>query len=404
MTKLVLLLSALLPGAAFVACATDNGDAVHGPQFGPPPERPDGATDGPIVGEEGGPPPGDGGREADAPASCAAGTVVVLAGDDVSLSGAAQIAGGAWKGAAIAGGAARSHPAIVPLGSGFVALTRGPGDALQSMTFGTSWSAAVAVGAATTIGAPALAVVGTKAQAVYIAPSNLFFRAENAGTSWGVTADPVTAGAVQSFGPSAGSLAASGAEVVFAQDGNDEGLYTQKYDGAWSVGVAIVGASTLTSAPPALQTIDGKFDVVLLYAEKAAPHVINFATRDAITKGWSAAAVTQATAQTADQPQIARISTSKLIATFRGNDQRPYWMSGAIGASAITWSTPVPLLADTSTVGGPPAVARGVCGDDAIAVFASGGQVKATRYRGTSWSPPEAVAFASGTRVSVATR
>jgi len=397
--------AALLSAAALVACATDNGDAVHGPQFGPPPERPDGATDGPVIGEEGGPPPSDGGVEADAPSpSCTAGTVVVLAGDDASLSGAAQIAGGAWKGAAIAGGAAKNHPAIVPLGSGFVALTRGPGDALQSMSFATSWSAATAVGAATTAGAPALAVVGTKAHAVYIAPSNLFFRAENAGTSWGVTADPVTAAAVQSFGPSAGTLAASGAELVFAQDGDDEGLYTQRYDGAWSVGAPISGAGTLKTAPPTLVAIDGKFDAVLLYADNTVNHVIGFATRDALTKTWSAAAVTHPTAQTGEQPQMARISPSKLVATFRGNNQRPYWMIGTIGASAITWSTPAALLADTSTVAGPPAIAKGVCGDDAIAVFSSGGQIKATRYRGTSWSVAEPVVGASGTRVSVATR
>ena len=101
---------------------------------------------------------------------------------------------------------------------------------------------------------------------------------------------------------------------------------------------------------------------------------------------------------------MARISPSKLVATFRGNDQRPYWMSGTIGASAITWSVPVALLADTSKVDGPPAVAKGICGDDAIAVFAAGGQIRATRYRGTSWSVPEAVGGASGSRVSVATR
>jgi hypothetical protein len=410
MTKLLffgLVAAVLVPGAALVACATDNGDAVHGPQFGPPPERPDGATDGPAIGEDGGPPPGDGGQDADAPnPSCKAGTVVVLAGTDTALTGSAQISGGAWTGAAIAGGAAKNHPSIVPFGAaGFVALTRGPADALQSLTFsGTAWSGTTAVGTATTIGAPALALVGTKAEAVYVSPANLFFRAENTGPSWGVTADPVTAATVQSFGPSAGTVAVSGAELVFAQDGDNAGLYTQSYTGTWSVGAPITGATTFTSAPPSLVAVDGKFDLVLLYADSTANHVIGFATRDSATKVWSAAAVTQATAQTGAQPQIARISTSSLVVTFLGNNQRPYTMTGTIGATAITWSVPVALLADTSTVDGPPAVAKGVCGDDAIAVFASGGQVKATRYRGTSWSVPEAVSGASGSRVTVSTR
>ena len=79
-------------------------------------------------------------------------------------------------------------------------------------------------------------------------------------------------------------------------------------------------------------------------------------------------------------------------------------MFGTIGASAITWALPAPLLADTSTVDSAPAVAAGVCGNDAIAVFASGGIVKATEYRGTTWSVPATVAGAAGSRVSVATR
>ncbi len=411
MTKLslfsVTVCAALVSGAMSLgACATDNGDAVHGPQFGPPPERPDGATDGPI-GAEGGPPPSlDGGT--DAPSTgCTTGTIVVLAGGETALTGAAKIAGGAWSGGPIAGGAAKNHPSIVAFGSGFLALTRGPGDALQSTSFNATWGAVSAVASATTIAAPALTVSGTKAQAVYLAPGapSLFFRVENAGSSWGGSPDPVgpPAGA-QSFGLAAGTVAAAGTELVFAQAGTDEGLYTQKYTGTWSAGAPIAGAGTPTTAPPILVAVDGKFDLVLLYADNTVNHVIFFATRDAATKIWSSAAVTHPTAQTGEQPAIARISASTLVALFRGNNQRPYTMTGTIGANAVTWSAPVALLADTSTVDGPPAVAKGVCGDDAVAVFASSGQVKATRLRGTSWSVPEPVTGASGARVSVATR
>ena len=77
-----------------------------------------------------------------------------------------------------------------------------------------------------------------------------------------------------------------------------------------------------------------------------------------------------------------------MLVAFRGNNQRPYTMTGTLGAAAITWSVPAPLLADTSTVDSAPAVAKGVCGDDAIAVFASGGQVKATQLRGGAWTVP----------------
>jgi hypothetical protein len=409
--KRLLLLSALAPAVVLLACATDNGDAVHGPQFGPTPERPDaGALDGSVdpPEQEGGPGPSDAAADGDAPpSSCTAGTVAVLAGGDTTLSAAAQVAGGAWSGAAVAGSAAKSEPAVVAFGAGFLALTRGPADALQSLGYGGAWSAASTVGTATTVGPPALAVVGAKAHAVYLAGGTpkVFFRAENGGASWGVTAEPVVSSGTQSFGQSAGAVSAAGTELVFAQDGGDnDGLFTQKYDGTWSAGAPVLGAGTLTSAPPALVGVDGAIDSVLVYADNTVNHVIGYATRSATTKTWGTAAVTNALAQTADRPSIARVSTSGLVVVFRGNDQRPYTMKGTIAGASVSWTAPVALLADASTVDGPPAVAKGVCGDEAIVVFASGGIVKATRFRGSSWTVPEAVTGAAGTRVAVATR
>ncbi len=168
---------------------------------------------------------------------------------------------------------------------------------------------------------------------------------------------------------------------------------------------AILGAGTLKTAAPALVSVPGTFDVVLLYADNTVNHVIGFATRTAATKAWSSAAVTQAMAQTSEAMFATLISPTAVLVTFRGNDGKPYKMTGTLGATSITWSAPSLLLADGSaTVDSAPAVARGVCGDEAIAVFSSGGQVKATRLRAGSWSVPGPVAGASGTRVSVATR
>lgn len=415
MSKLSVLLvvGALLPVTVLFACATDNGDAVHGPQFGPPPERSDGASDGPVA-EDGGPLPGEGGgadADADAgpPSTCAAGTVVVLAGSDTALTGAVQLKGGPWSGAAIAGGAAMSPPALVPFGIGFAGLTRGAGDALQAVTYGTSWSAPVAVGTTTTTSSPALTVLGTKAEGVFRSgtlDTNKFFRIENTATSWSATTDPVGVGGLQSVGLSAAAIAPAGTDLVFAQAGTDNGLYVRSWDGAatWSPSVGINGAGVLTTAAPALVAVDGTFDLVLLYAAKDAPNTIGFATRTASSKAWSSAQITQATAQTAEQMSVARISQFVILVTFRGNNQRPYYMTGTLGAAAVSWSTPAPLLADTSTVDAVPAVAKGVCADDGIAVFGSGGQVKATRYRGSTWTVPEAVSGAAGGRVSIATR
>jgi hypothetical protein len=420
MTKLSILafcaLGVVLPAGLLAACATDNGDSLHGPQFGPPPERSDGgASEGSVTDDGGGPPADgsttDGGNNPDSapPPPCTSGTVVVLAGTNSTLTGAYQTKGGAWGGAAIAGSAAMSAPSIVAFGTGFVALTQGPSNALQTVAFTSSWSAATAVGSLATSGTPALTVLGANAQAVYLSAAaadiGKFSRIQNAGASWTMTGDPVTAMGNPSFGPSAGTIAAAGTDLVFAQAGDNEGLYVQKWDGAvWSVAAAINGAGTLKTVQPALVSIPGKFDVVLLYADNTVNHVIGFATRDATTKAWSTASVTQATAQTGEAMSAALISPTSVLVSFRGNNGRPYTMTGTLGATSITWSIPAPLLADTSTVDGAPAVAKGVCGDDAIAVLASGGQVKATQLRAGAWSVPGPVSGASGTRVSVATR
>jgi hypothetical protein len=409
----------VLPGAVaasalvFLACATDNGDSLHGPQFGPPPERPDGdvGDDGAL--QEGGPTPDlDGGTEAGdgaMPPPCTDGTVAVLAGDDTTLSGAVQIKGGAWTGAAIAGGAAKSAPSLVAFGTGFVGLTRGASDALQAVTYTTSWSAAAAVGTLTTIGTPALTVVGTKAEAVFLsgAPdTNKFFRIENSGASWSPSTNALMPPAgTASFGPSAGTVAAAGTDLVFAQDGENEGLYTQTWNGsAWSVAAPITGAGTLKTASPALVATDGTRDLLLLYPDNTANHVIGYATRDAATKAWSNGQVTHADAQTAERISVARLSATSVLVTFRGNNQRPYFMTGTLGGASIAWSAPAALLADTSTVDSAPAVAKGVCGDDAIAVFASAGQIKAIQRRGSTWTVPGTIPGASGSRVSVTTR
>ena len=414
MTKLSLLFTfvagAVLPSALLAACATDNGDSLHGPQFGPPPERSDGsATEGSVTDEGGGPTPdgsADGGADADGatPPTCSAGTVAVLAGTDSTLSGAVQLNGGAWTGAAIAGGAAKSAPSLLAFGTGFVGLTRGPSDALQSVSYTASWSGATALGSLTTLGTPALAALGANAQGVYLSGLNTFLRIQNSGASWTTTGDPVMAMGAPSFGPSAGTIAAAGTDLVFAQDGSDQGLYVQTWNGAaWSTpATAISGAGTFNTAPPALVSLPGTFDLVLLYADNTVNHVIGFATRNATTKAWSTAQVTQATAQTSEAMSAALISSTSVLVAFRGNDGKAYFMTGTLGAAAITWSAPASLVA--STVDSAPAVAKGVCGDDAIAVFASGGQVKATQLRSGAWSSPGPVTGASGSRVSVATR
>jgi hypothetical protein len=331
----------------------------------------------------------------------------VLAGGDGALSGSIQVNGGAWAGGAIAGGAARSVPALVAFGAGFAGVTRGPSDALLAVTAGASFGAPVPIGAATTNASPALAIVGATAHVVYSgagANANKFFHGKNGGAGWDAADDPVQGPAVaQSFGPSAAAIAGAGADLVFAQDGDDGKLYGQSWNGAWTVAAAISDAQPYKPAPPALVSVAGKYDLVLVYTD-GGTRQISATGRVAATKVWDAPASIDVLARTDEQLAVARAGASGLVVAFRGQDGHGYAALGTIGASAITWTAAVPLVAGGVSVDTTPAVAKGVCGDDAIAVYASAGQVRATRLHGTTWSAPEPVTGASGQRVAVATR
>src|SRR5690242_18006092 len=137
MKKLLSSLSAFVVALGLVeACATDNGSAVYGDQFGPPP-----GGNGIEAGTDATPvPSGDGAAEdasTDAPAdgqppTCSAGTVAVLAGSDAALSYAISDKGAAFKGGAVTGGSSVGQPELVAFGTGFLGLTRGAGDKLLS--------------------------------------------------------------------------------------------------------------------------------------------------------------------------------------------------------------------------------------------------------------------------------
>ena len=329
-------------------------------------------------------------------------------GNDTTLSGAVQEKGGAWASATITNGAAKSKPAIVAFGTGFLGVTHGTGDALQSFGFSTAWSGATTFGTAGVKGAPSLAVAGTNAHVVYAAGAGAnrdFAHGIHDGAGWNAATAAV--GPPLSFGTvSAGLAAASATEVVFAENGSDEGLYVRKFDGAWSAAAAVAGAGTVGSTipgTPELVPIEGKFDLLLVYVEKTTRRV-SFATRDAISKVWVDGDNIQMTATTNEKLSVARVGQSTVLVTFRGQDNKGYYAQGTIGANAVSWSGAQPVGGGAALdVDSTPASAKGVCGDDAIVAYASGGAVKVTRLRGTSWTPELAVGI-SGTRVAIATK
>lgn len=413
-SSLGLAASCLVSAAALApsGCTTDNGDNTYGPDYGPLPKR-DGATDA-DEDLEGGPAdpdgaPGEaGGEEAAAP--CTSGTIAVLAGNDGALTGAVQEKNGAWATAAIAGGAAKSKPALVAFGGGFLGVTHGTGDALQSTTYAGSWSAAASFGNAGVKGAPSLAVAGTKAHVVYAAGAGAnrdFAHGIHDGTSWNAATAQV--GPPLSFGTVSAGLAAVGSEVVFAENGSDQGLYVRSFETSWSSSAAVNGAGTVGSTfagTPELITVEGTFDLVLAYTDNNPSKGIAFATRDdSAPKSWKNGG-NIANASTTEKLASASVGPFTVLLTFRGEDGKGYYTQGTMGLNNdVRWSTVQPIGGGAAfAVDSTPAVAKGVCGDDAVVAYASGGVVRVTRLRGTTWTPAETVGGATGSRVAIATR
>jgi hypothetical protein len=394
-------------------CSTDNASALHGPHIGDLPRRDADTIDGKVVLPDGAivDPESDAGEEGEAAVPCTKGTVAVLAGNDASLSGAIQEKNGAWVAATIAGGAARSRPALVAFGSGFLGVTHGPGEVLQSTTYaGASWSAATALGRSGVKGAPSLAVAGSKAHVVYAAgegTERFFFHDVHDGAVWEQPTKPVKGSDAQSFGTVSAGLAASGNEVVFAENGTNNGLYVRTFGTAWSEASAVLGAGTIggeTSATPEMVAVEGELDVVLVYSEKTTRR-LSFATRGAASNTWTNGGNVQLHATTDERPALARIDSTTLLLAFRGQDGNAYYARGTIGGQNVSWTAASPIGGGAAfSVDSAPVVARGVCGDDAIFAHASGGTVRVTRLRGTTWTDPETIPGLSGSRVAIATR
>lgn len=406
------------------ACGTDNGDTVFGPTFGP--NDKDGAAssssgNASSSGSSGGDPDAsptedgggdDGGNGDSSTPTCASGTVAVLAGGDSSLSGAIQSKGGAWTGGAIAGGAALSRPALVAFGQGFLGATHGSGNVLQSTQYTTSWSAPTTFGNASVKGPPTLAVAGTNAHVVYSAgpgPNKDFAHGIHDGNGWN-TADAIvgTSNGEKSFGTLGAGLFGDGAGVVFMENGTDYKLYTRQFTSAWSSPTVVTGAPSIGADVPAFPVIasaEGKWDLVAIYVAQTTRR-LSYASRDATGKAWVNGGVVHDFATSNEPFSAARVGTSAFLVTFRGQDGNGYYARGTVDAGGIfTWVAAQPIGGGGNvSVDSAPAVARGVCGDDAIVVYASAGQVKATRLRGTTWTSPETVSGASGSRVAVATK
>lgn len=422
------LLFCLLGGAlgvgVIVACDTDNGGTAHGPDLGELPEvdggrkrLPDGAlveADGaPVVGDD-----DDDVTEGGSSGCPAGGTAALVAGSDGALMGAARSKGGSWKTAAISGGAAKSKPALVAVGSGFLGATRGAGDVLQSFELaGGAWSAATKIGGDGVKGPPALAVASAKAHVVYSAGpgSNTdYLHGVHDGTKWDAANERVgTTGTDFSYGGVSAGLAALGDNVYFAQNGEDNGLYVRPFLGGWQAPISLMGAGTIgtgegVTATPEVVALKGKYDLVILYAYKN-PNAIAYATHEpGGTPEWGNPDTKFVSgALSGEKFNAAALSDTTLALTFRGDDGNAYYAIGTATTTPenpIDWTAPAPVGGALTAVDTAPAVAKGDCGADALFAFAAGGKVKVTSLKGTTFTPAEEVPNLSGPNLALATK
>ncbi len=357
----------------------------------------------------------------DAPSVSEAGTcgatTVVLGGNDFSIFGATATGTSAFTTEALTGSMGAA-PALVAFGTGFEALVAEAGDANGGgALFGVGysaggWSPLTALGGnADAIDAPAVAVVGATLQGVYLNPEHLYFHAAF-GAGWDTGADPVRppndAGGT-AFGPVRAAAAGTATELVIAYEGSNGLPYVQTWNGtSWDDGVALGSSLLAVNTPMAIVALDsGANDLLIAYVAaggscSAGSGCLYSVVRAAATKTWSApvtvdaAAYVNGAAPTA--PTLASLTAGRGLLAWQGANGEGY--ESIYSGSA--WSTPAQLT--SAAIGGAPSLARGVCGDDAVAAYVSAGSVYTTHLSVGTWTMPMLLAGASGVvAVSIAT-
>ena len=403
------------------ACSGDNASGTHGPVF-------DGGVDAPRTdagGDGSNPSQGDaalfdvsrssdGGADSEGAGVPADGSIpdamldAPTCGSTTALLGASSTAafgaisnGGPWTSAPIAGSAA-SPPAILGYNGGFVgALRAATTNALLSVTYAGSWSAATPIGAALTLDAPALAFVGATVHVAYLGTDHLFYHGTyTTSNGWDAANDKVMSGVAQSFGPSGPAAAASGASFVIAQDGSNNALYDQPWTGTWQSAIQIPGAKVGTVPPTMIAVSGGNADLLLVYVDQG-DFKLYFSLHG--PSGWSAPALVNAAAYTSVPVSLAALSGGGAALVFEGSDLNAY-TSLYDPAAATPWTAPAPLVAAKVTLTSPPSIASGVCGDEAVAAICTASGAAVVHLRNGSWSSPEMLAGTAGmTFASIAT-
>ncbi len=387
---------------------------VHGPSFDDSGTS-DATSDGQVQQGEGGSDassegsPGTDGGDA---GGCTAQIAVV--GGSGSVAFASVLNGGTWTGGTLVGSAATT-PAVAVLESDFIAVFHAADDSLRSTGFASSWSPLSAVAAFGVRDVPALAAIGTKMHLAYQRKTSdagvddyRYFHAQYA-TSWDSADDPVAGPAGPSYGAIAPTAANIGGKFVIANVGGNGHVYAQTWDTTWQAPVSMTGSPDAGPGPgvqdfrPPITALEGSNDAMVVFV-RTVDFKIMSVTHSA--GGWSTPLMVDANAYLGGvapfyPPTLVGTPGGHAVVSWRGSDGKAYF-SLFNGAS---WSPPAPFLTPNPAIDSYPALAKGVCGADAVGAYVeSGGALKLVRLTGSTWSAPVTVPGAGGlTSVAVAT-
>lgn len=383
----------------FVACSAD-GPRTYGPVFDAAVK--DVTSDAPVA--DGAADASDGSVDAQADASTCVATTVILAGNGSTLVGASAKGTAALASASLAG-SVTDRVSVVPFGAGFLGVARAADDSIVSTVFGgASWSAATAVGVVTTRDAPVLAVTGAIAHLVYQQKDFKFYHGQYTASAWDAATDPVGVGVAQSYGPRGPGFAAVGTTPVVLQAGDDGFLYDRDDPGGvWTVAHQQAATSVEKTEPPALVALTGGSAELLGVYLRQTDFKIMSVTRTSGT--WAGPVLLDVNAYANEPVHVAPMSGGRALLAYRGSDGKAYFSVYDPTKSPV-WGIPAALGSTAPLVESAPAIAPGVCGDDAVVAYAAtGGAVSVTRFAGGTFGPAVAVTGTSGAKyVGIATR
>ncbi|MBX3126859.1 MAG: hypothetical protein KF718_09075 [Polyangiaceae bacterium] len=299
-----------------------------------------------------------------------------------SIVRAARTSGGSWA-TTVTAFTALGGPALAAVGDDAVMVVRaaGQGELHESRLAAGAWSALTPVGTdGWTVGAPALAAADDVVLA-FIGTDFKHYLATTAILGPWSAFEPVLAGSLHSFGPSAPSVAALSSSLELAFAGDDGDLYTQTKTSVWQAAHGHGLATPLHKpfGPRIVARGGGSDETVAAFVDDATKRVYW-----TVGKGttWTSPALVDAFITSESPVALAALGGGAVGLAFVAGDSRVRYARLSAGVLSALES-PFP----NTVASGEPALCQGLGPNEVeIAFLSSGSVVSSTRT--TTWQTP----------------